>query len=220
MSPDYPLAFVTGLLGGFGHCLGMCGPIVAAFSLRGGTGSRILSHLLYHSGRVITYTFVGAVMGLAGSFVNVAGRMAGLQNAVAVGAGLLMIVMGLAIAGLLPSPAWLERGAVPFLRTARTVLESGSSARYLPLGLLLGFLPCGLSYTVFAGAAATGSLMKGFALALSFGVGTAVPLLGAGLVLGRIGAGARGVLCRAGGGVVVVMGIMFVKRGISSLVGM
>ena len=220
MSPDCPLALMTGLLGGFGHCLGMCGPIVAAFTLPGGAGARARAHLLYHGGRIITYTFVGALMGLTGSFVNTAGAMAGLQNGVAVAAGLLMIVMGLGIARVLRFPPSLEGPTGGFLRLARPVLESSSSARYLPLGLLFGFLPCGLSYTIFVGAAATGSPVRGFALALCFGLGTAAPLLAFGLAVGRLGARTRGLLHRAAGVAVIAMGVLFVTRGISSLAGL
>ncbi len=217
MSTEYPLAFAAGLLGGFGHCLGMCGPIVAALALPGGSGARAISHLLYHCGRIITYTCIGAAMGLTGSFVNTAGRMAGLQNAVAVAAGLLMIVMGLSVAQVIAVPSRLEGGTAWFLRAARPIGESTSAARYFPLGLLLGFLPCGLSYTMFLGAAATGSMMRGFGLALFFGLGTAGPLVVFGLAMGRLGARTRGLLYRAAGVVVIVMGILFVTRGISFL---
>jgi sulfite exporter TauE/SafE len=92
------LALGTGLLGGFGHCLGMCGPLVGAFGLvapPGTPAARVLGpQLAYHLGRVTTYALVGGAMGLTGSFVNVAGRLAGLQDAVAV-LGALFVLRGL-----------------------------------------------------------------------------------------------------------------------------
>ena len=68
MRSDNLLALATGLLGGFGHCVGMCGPLVAAMSLAGGPADprRVLAgHLLYNAGRVTTYGFIGAAMGLS-----------------------------------------------------------------------------------------------------------------------------------------------------------
>ena len=97
------MAFVTGLLGGFGHCIGMCGPLVGSFALAtGALGPRrsLAGQLAYHGGRITTYAVLGAVEGLTGSFVNVAGRLAGLQDLVAVVAGVLMILLGLGAAGV------------------------------------------------------------------------------------------------------------------------
>jgi len=216
MNPDYSLAFVSGLVGGFGHCIGMCGPIVAAFTLGGREKIRLAPHLLYNAGRIITYTFIGALMGLGGSFVNAAGRLAGFQNAVAVLAGLFMIVMGLGIAGLAPFATRGGKGGGLFMRIAGPVLEGGSELRFFPLGLLLGFLPCGLSWSIFAGAAATGDMLRGFLFTLSFGLATIPALLLFGLVVGWLGSRVRSVLYRASGAVIVVMGVIFVARGVAS----
>src|SRR6266536_4613378 len=85
------LALTTGLLGGFGHCAGMCGPLVASVGLVSspllGARRALGGQLLYNAGRVTTYALLGALMGLTGSFVNTAGRLAGLQDVVAVLAG-------------------------------------------------------------------------------------------------------------------------------------
>jgi sulfite exporter TauE/SafE len=220
VTPDYPLAFLTGLAGGFGHCIGMCGPIVAAYTLGGRQGGGFVPHLLYNAGRIITYTFVGALMGLGGSFVNTAGRIAGFQNAVAIAAGLFMIVMGLGIAGLAPFARREGAGPGVFTRAAGSILEGGSPLRFFPLGLLLGFLPCGLSWSIFAGAAATGDMAAGFLFAFSFGIATVPALLLFGLVVGWLGNRVRAVLYRLSGAVVAVMGVVFVVRGIRSYVAM
>jgi sulfite exporter TauE/SafE len=216
VTSEYSLAFLTGLLGGFGHCLGMCGPLVAAFSLQGQGRPPLWPHLLYNGGRVVTYTFIGALMGLGGSFVNTAGRIAGLQNAVSVLAGLLMVAMGLSIMGVIRYPGRLDGKAGLFTRAAAPVLESDSPLKYFPLGLLLGFLPCGLSYSIFLGAAATGGLLRGFFLALSFGLATVPALFLFGLTVGYLSTRVRGALYRAGGATVVIMGLIFIQRGIAS----
>jgi sulfite exporter TauE/SafE len=225
-------ALATGLLGSFGHCLGMCGPIAGAVAaaaapdgrlvaLAGPAGARAAARralavgLAYNAGRVTTYGFVGFAMGLTGSFVNTAARLGGLQDAISVVAGLLMIALGLGALGLAGAARRIEgRLSARVLRAARALLEGGGPARSYPLGLVLGFLPCGLSYSAFMAAAATGDPASGLAVALAFGVGTTPALLAAGVAAGAIGPRLRGALYRAGGALVVLFGLAFVLRGI------
>jgi hypothetical protein len=212
------MAFVTGLLGGFGHCLGMCGPLVGSFALASGTlGARrsVGGQLAYHAGRVTTYAALGAVMGLTGHFVNVAGSLAGVQGVVSIAAGVAMILLGLGAAGLSAGLKRLEaRASARVVRFVRDLLGGGGPGRLYPVGLALGLLPCGLSWTMFLGSAATGSLPQGFLLALAFALGTVPALLLAGVAGAVLGARARGLLYRAGGVVVALLGATFVVRGL------
>ncbi len=217
MQAEYVLALTTGLLGGFGHCIGMCGPIVASYSLaqkRTEQGVPYLSHALYNAGRIITYGCIGAVMGTAGSFVNVAGRIAGIQNLIAVLSGIIMIIMGLNITGIWGTSAWIERQNAPVLGAARRILSSSSLFRFLWLGLVLGLLPCGLSYTIFMAAAGTGNAAAGMVTAVLFGVGTLPALFLFGSVISSLSVVLRGRIYRAGGMVVIITGFYFVIRGI------
>src|SRR6266702_4241912 len=145
MAPDLALAVTTGLLGGFGHCAGMCGPLVASMGVtaaRGGARRALAGQLLYNAGRVTTYASLGALMGLTGSFVNTAGRMAGLQNVISALAGAVMVAMGLGAAGFVPAARRLEdRVAGRLFRGVRALLEGGGTGRYYVLGLSFGFLP-------------------------------------------------------------------------------
>lgn len=217
MDPIYSLAFMTGLAGGFGHCIGMCGPVIGACALRDPSltfGGRFLSQLLYHAGRMATYGAVGGAMGLAGSFVNVAGRITGIQHGVMILAGIVMTAMGLAVAGIAGGTGWIERRSAPVLRLARSVLEGTSVARYLPLGLLLGLLPCGLSYTIFVAAAGTGGPQAGMLTALAFGAGTLPALALFGVAVGYLGTRLRGRIQQAGGFVVIIFGLHYIVKGI------
>ncbi|HSD19795.1 MAG TPA: sulfite exporter TauE/SafE family protein [Anaeromyxobacter sp.] len=218
MTDAVAMAFVTGLLGGFGHCIGMCGPLVGSFALAtGALGPRrsIAGQLAYHGGRITTYAILGAVMGLTGSFVNVAGRLAGVQDVVAVVAGVLMILLGLGAAGVSGALKSLEaRASARVVRFVRGLLSGGGPGRLYPTGLALGLLPCGLSWTMFLGAAATGSVPEGLLLALAFGIGTVPALLLAGVAGTLVGARARGLLYRAGGVLVAILGGVFVARGL------
>lgn len=246
MQTGFLLAFTTGLLGGFGHCLGMCGPLVASYTLHGksslsrpmdvfsrpvGGFSRMVPHLMYNAGRITTYSFVGALMGLGGSFLNTAGNISGIRNAAALLTGLIMIVMGLRITGLfnrfsgrfsgrfsdlregagLSGPADDSRGG--FAASAvRLILESGSSWRYYPLGLLFGFIPCGLAYSIFMGSAGQAGLLQGMLYALCFGLGTIPALLLFGFAMGYLSGSIRGWLYKGSGLAVIISGVYFIVR--------
>ena len=210
------MAFVTGLLGSFGHCAAMCGPLVGSLALAAaplGTRRSLAGQLAYHAGRITTYAAVGAAMGLTGSFVNVAGRLAGVQQAVAIAAGLLMVLLGVGAAGLSVALKRLEaRASGKVIALVRGMMEGGGPSRLYPTGLALGLLPCGLSWTVFLGAAGTGSLPEGLLLALAFGLGTTPSLLLVGAAGTAVGLRARTVLVRAGGALVALLGVLFLLR--------
>ncbi len=219
--PELAAAAGAGLLSSFSHCLGMCGPIVAGLGLsaRPGQGARraALSQLPYHLGRITTYGLLGAVMGATGAFVNVAGRLAGLTEVVAVAAGLLMVLLGLGAAGVSARLKALEaRASGAVLGKLRRLLQAGPGRLY-PLGLALGFLPCGVSWTLFLGAAASGGPVPGLLMALAFGLGTLPGLLLVGSASALLGQRTRGLLYRAGGLLVAALGAAFALRGLGLL---
>ena len=227
MEAGYLLALTTGFLGGFGHCIGMCGPLVGSSALHTASarqGSRLsiggLHQLLYHAGRLTSYGFVGALMGLAGSFVNVATRLAGIQNGVMVSAGIIMIVMGFGIIGLLGKAGRLERHSTLVLGAAKKLFNVPSGWKYYPIGLVLGLLPCGLSYTAFIAAAGTGAPFKGMLVSLLFGLGTVPALMLFGLAVSYAGSRMRMGVQKAGGVAVAVMGVYYVLKGIRLYVEM
>ena len=155
---------------------------------------------------------LGAVDGLTGSFVNVAGRLAGLQDVVAVVAGVLMVLLGLGAAGVSSALKRLEaRASARVVRFVRGLLAGGGPGRLYPTGLALGLLPCGLSWTMFLGAAGDGERARGAPpRARVRRSGPSPALLLAGVAGALVGARARGVLYRAGGVLVAVLGGVFV----------
>jgi sulfite exporter TauE/SafE len=220
MNTGYFLAFTTGLIGGFGHCIGMCGPLVASSALhsavsgRASFGDRFVPQALYNIGRITTYGAVGAVMGIAGSFVNVATRLAGIQNGVMIAAGLIMAVMGLSLLGIMGGTGWLEQHNTLVLALTKKIFTSRSGWKYMPLGLVMGLLPCGLSYTVFIAAAGTGAPLAGTFTMLAFGAGTVPALAIFGIVVSYFGSRLRARMQKAGGAVVVAMGLYYIVKGI------
>ncbi len=212
------LAFSAGFFGGFGHCIGMCGPIAAAATLPAAGGvagfTALKPHLVYGAGRVTSYAFVGALMGLTGTFVDTAGRMAGMQNLVAVLAGVFMIAAGLRLAGVLKLTLAAEGRGAGLLKIARLILDEESLGRYYPLGIILGFLPCGLSYTLFIGAAGAGGPLQGMVTMISFGIGTLPAMLLFGSLTGFFGNRFKRRLYTVGGIAVILMGLIFLARAI------
>lgn len=202
--------FLTGLLGGV-HCAGMCGGIVAALAGQGGA-RRVPLHLAYNGGRVLTYVLAGALAGAAGSVGLLLDGLLPVQLALYVLANAMLIGLGLYLAGVSSVVAWSERlGAGLWRRIqplTRHLLPADTLPRALGLGLLWGWLPCGLIYAVLTTALLTGNALDGAAIMAAFGLGTLPNLLLAGLALGRIRAVTRVRPVRmAAGGLVLGFGL-------------
>lgn len=179
--------FIVGLLGA-GHCAGMCGGIVGALSLQSpqGGGAAVLVHLAYNVGRIGSYVLAGLLAGLLGQAM---GNLLALQNVLYLVASLMLIAMGLYLLGITQFLAPLERGGQALWQRIQPLtkrfLPVRGVAQALPLGLLWGWLPCGLVYSALTTALAAGSAGKGALLMLAFGLGTLPNLLLAGLLLAR-----------------------------------
>ncbi len=192
---DFPVAFGLGLAGSI-HCLQMCGPVVLSYSLplaQGNVPRKRLAaaHGAYHAGRLLTYAALGAVAGLAGGAAGFAARLAGVANGARILAGAAMIVAAIAIAGLLPRTGLvqIERGGMlrRFSGAIRRLMLSPVPGSKFRLGLMLGFLPCGLIYAALLKAVDAGSALGGALTMLGFGFGTATSLLGLGLASSAAG---------------------------------
>jgi uncharacterized protein len=174
--------FLLGFLG-TGHCVGMCGPLVLAIPTATG---KTTSHLLYHLGRITTYTAVGAVLGGLGAGLSFlaerAGttapmqRLAGVQVGFSLLSSVFLLCLGLMRLGMLREPDWMASASpsnLPgFTRVRDGVSLRGNRRMTLLFGLMMGFLPCGLSYAAFAAALPAGGILRGGLLLLAFGLGT------------------------------------------------
>ena len=186
--PDsgYLALFLVGLLGGT-HCVGMCGGIVGALSLGG--APRLSLHLAYNLGRVTSYGLAGALVGAVGGALALSGQLP-LRLALQVAASLMLVALGLYLLGVTRALAFTERLGQRLWRRiqplTRRFLPANTPARAFPLGLLWGWLPCGLVYSALATALTAGSPAQGALLMLAFGAGTLPNLLLAGLLLVRL----------------------------------
>lgn len=204
-------AFMAGLAGSF-HCIGMCGGIVAALSMTGSGGAfrfRLESQLWYNLGRVSTYTLLGALAGLIGSSLNLP-AVRSFSSWVLIAANLFIIVVGVASAIGLNSLnlSSLDRPGARFLAAPLRRAASGNSpVSALYLGLILGFLPCGLVYAPLIAAAATGSLVFGAATMAALGLGTVPVLLMFGTAWSVFSSKLRSYMLRLAGLAVTFMGV-------------
>ena len=220
----YPIFFITGITVGFGHCIGMCGPIVVSFSLHLKGRSVIVPHLLYNIGRIGTYTILGGILGITGSFTGFISNIVALQKGVMIFAGLVIVIMGLAMSGWIPLKNifgdYRPEGLIS--KWFQKLSTHKSSVIYLPLGLLLGLLPCGPVYTALIAAARVGmegvgpwqGLFAGMGLMLAFGLGTIPSLLIVGRLAGFDWFRSRQIIIKVSSLLMVVVGIYFVIRGI------
>ena len=221
----YLVFLATGFAVGFGHCIGMCGPIVVSFSLNIRKKRLVPAQLLYNGGRTVTYGLLGGVMGWTGAFTQVIGGIAFVQKGVMVFAGVVIIIMGLAMGGWIPCRKIFRSDyygggviSIGFQRLASV----GSVWTYFPLGLLLGLLPCGPVYTALIAAARFGmdasgtgqGFIKGMGLMLAFGVGT-IPALFVVSKLAQLGwVKSREKIYRVSAVLMVLVGVYFVVKGV------
>lgn len=209
-------AFVLGLLGSV-HCVGMCGPIALALSRHKSRQHLVFERLSYHLGRAVTYAALGTVAGLMGqSLIYVIGY----QIYISVLLGVFLILTGLLAANPEQFIARLPLvgGIFGQLRGWMAgYLQGGQGlSRHFSLGLLNGFLPCGLVYLGLTGAMATGQALSGTAYMFAFGMGT-LPLMLAVTLLGKyMGDGMKDFVRRLYPVLFIALGIFLIIRGIQT----
>ena len=200
-------ALILGLLGG-GHCIGMCGGLMGALTLAipAEQRQRRLQLLLaYNLGRITSYGMAGLLLGAAGWALANSPAAAVLR----VIAGLLLIVMGLYLAGWWSGLTRIEAAGRLLWRRiqplARGLLPVRNAPRALLLGALWGWLPCGLVYSTLLWAASQGDALDSALLMLAFGLGTLPVLLATGLAAERLTALLRRQGVRIAGGLLVIL---------------
>lgn len=206
--------FVVGLLGSL-HCVGMCGPIVAALPQgEGGRMSFLYGRLLYNAGRVVTYALIGLLFGLIGKTIFMAGYQRGLSIAIGVAIILAVITPSRYSQGLISAMGLGKLYAIISKMWGR-LFRSSKKTSLFAIGILNGFLPCGFVYVALAGAVATGGALKGSAYMALFGVGTIPILLAFSLVGNVIGQKFRHAFSRAVPVLAVALALVFILRGLS-----
>lgn len=174
-------------LGSFGHCIGMCGGIVLAYSTikiepKSSKVSQSFAHLLYSFGRVFTYSILGAMFGAIGGVITFSNNANG---ALLVVAGIAMVLAGLSLMGKIKFLTLVEHSfssSSLFKNAFKRVLNSKSNLSFFVLGMLNGLLPCGFVYFFAITAASTASPLYGALVMAIFGLSTIPAMFGLGFL--------------------------------------
>lgn len=176
--------FMAGMVGSAGHCAGMCGPFVLAqVGARSGMGRlRGAALLPYHLGRGTTYIALGTLLAAPIGLLSRLDALRWLPATMLAAAAVLFLVQALRGWNVISGPG----AGMGFLRIARGLFARPTGGRGYALGVVLGFLPCGLLYSALGAAAATGDAVAAAAGMLGFVLGT-MPML---IAIGFLGHGA------------------------------
>jgi len=216
---DLLIILTTAFLASFGHCIGMCGGIVLAYSSskideKSSQLTQTLSHLSYNFGRVTTYTILGAIFGLLGQAIAFTPTTKGVLFLLT---GLLMLLAGLSLLGKLK---FLNSAEFSFAKYAwyqksfKALLSNKSYGSFFLLGMLNGIIPCGLVYSFAIMAAATASPLWGALVMATFGLATIPALFFLGSVTKFLQKGSlRGIMMKVAAFLVLLYGLFTMYKG-------
>ncbi len=208
-------AFVAGVAGSM-HCLAMCGGLAGAFGMRarsvGGDARHAFMYAaLYQAGRLSSYALAGALCGMFGGLLLGVMDLAGVTLWLRVAAGVLLLLLGLQLAFGLRLLAPIEKAGAGVWRCVAPLaqyLPSHGIAQPLLMGMLWGWLPCGLVYTMLLLGTLGGSAGHGALIMLAFGVGTLPSMLSSTLLISQLSrVAARQGLRTLAGAMLILFGI-------------
>jgi sulfite exporter TauE/SafE len=195
MSISLTLALTVGLVSAL-HCMSMCGGIMGALtmslpqSIRRSWTQLSLFALSYNLGRIASYALAGAVMAGVGDrlFALLPGDSG--HAALRILAAVIMLGIGFYLAGWFPDFARVERLGMPVWRRlepyGRRLLPVRTPAQAFGFGVVWGWLPCGLVYSMLLTASTQGSAGNGALFMAAFGLGTLPAVAAAALLTGRV----------------------------------
>ena len=202
---------VLGLISSL-HCIGMCGPLMLALPVRHlEKWKQVLTIFLYNTGRVITYTLIGALLGLAGRRIY----LAGFQRWFTIVLGVVMLVLAFNYFFKQASvqPQWMQSVYIRIQQLMLRFVKSNRISGYFLLGMANGLLPCGMVYLAIAGAVTADSVLNSMLFMFLFGVGTMPAMLALGVFGLRITMPVRQQMKAAMPYVVVAMAVILILRG-------
>ncbi len=204
------IAFFIGLFGSI-HCIGMCGPLAFAIPASENKWLLIFDKILYNSGRILTYTLLGLLIGFAGRQLWIYG----LQQVITLLSGLLIILAGIT---RLFKLSLARNGAISRLFSPiNKWLIYALQHRYgnFAVGAINGLLPCGFVYLALAGAVNTTSPVSAAQYMFCFGLGTFPLMLIAMVSTGYFSPAVRRRINSAVPYLMVCLGFWFILRGMN-----
>ncbi|WP_337865808.1 sulfite exporter TauE/SafE family protein [Ignavibacterium sp.] len=214
MSPIIFSALAVGFFGS-AHCIGMCGPIAIALPVpNSGAFNFIVGRVLYNIGRIFTYSFLGALFGLLGSRIVIAG----FQQFVTIFFGVIILLIVLTpfkYKAKFTQHKLVQKISTPIKSGIAELFKQGTVSSMFLIGVLNGFLPCGLVYIAIAGAIASGDAVSGMLYMILFGIGT-FPAMFAATIFGKfINLNIRRKLAKAVPAFAIVLAVLFILRGMA-----
>lgn len=214
ITPEIISALAIGFFGS-AHCIGMCGPIAIALPYpKSNVFHFIVGRIIYNLGRVVTYSFIGAIFGLLGSRLVIAG----FQQAVTIVVGvviILIVITPMKYKLKLYQHKYVQKISSPIKTGIAELFKQGTIPAMFLIGLLNGLLPCGLVYVAIAGAISSGDAISGMIFMILFGLGT-IPAMFAATIFGKfININIRNKINQAIPTLAVVLAILFILRGLA-----
>jgi len=207
-------AFTIGLVGSF-HCIGMCGPIAFALPSKSkATHHKIISGLIYNSGRLTTYVLFGLLFGIIGQGISTAST----QQTISIVLGVIFILSVIIPKSLINkiNPTSTIGFYISKVKYGLSkLLTSSSTPNLILIGLLNGLLPCGLVYAAIGGAIATGNTIDGAYFMLAFGLGTLPMMFSAVLLSNFINISFRNRIRKILPIFIFLLGALFIIRGLN-----
>ncbi len=211
--------FFVALLGSFGHCIGMCGGFVIAYTTakvdaEWSKSHQMIAHLLYSLGRVTSYMIIGAIFGYLGQKISFSMTTKGVLF---ISVGLLMLLIGLSLIGKIKFLNSIESSIAQsslFSKLFKQVIHAKSLRSFYLMGMLNGFIPCGLVYFFATAAIVAGSALQGAIVMGIFGVATIPAMLGVGIFSSLIkGSSDRQLVIKIAAVLVMLFGLFTAYKG-------
>lgn len=206
----------AGLLGlmSSAHCIGMCGPLAMSLPVHHLSNTRqLISMLLYHLGRILTYSLLGLLFGIAGRGLY----LAGIQQWFSIATGIIMIILAVYyfMGRTNGNPKWMQRWYLPLQQLMGRLLKNRSSYSFLLLGMANGLLPCGMVYIAIIGAIGLGTPLPSAVFMMAFGLGTLPAMFLLSWFGIRISMDVRMKFKRAVPFIIAAMGLILILRGMN-----
>lgn len=221
---DFISIITIAFLGSFGHCIGMCGGIVIAYSStkvqqNWSKMQQSTAHILYSLGRVLTYAVLGAIFGYLGGVATFSNTANGILWLVA---GFAMLLTGLSLLGKIKFLTIIEHSVSKsewYSRNFKALLQSQTLLSFFLLGMLNGLLPCGFVYFFAITAASTADAVYGAIVMVIFGLSTIPALFSLGFFVGLFKqSGLRGIMVKLAAISVILYGAYTIYNGYQYLI--
>ncbi len=197
----YGMLFITGLLTSI-HCISMCGAINLLAIINNNSKINLKRPIFYNLGRLISYTFIGGIVGFIGSVFKVNNYISGTLIVIA---SIVMFLMSLNMLGILK------------LKQLKIFKYKFNSKNSFLIGIFNGLMPCGPLQAMQVYALSTGSFIKGALSMFLFGLGTIPLMLFTGIFINLVKAKKKIIINKVASILILILSLMMLNRGLLSL---